>query len=123
MTTTITLDFLMPGLNGKDGLIREHFAKRKERMKSLQWQIKGAIAPKNPKHEGQVVIRYTRHTCTPMDWDNCCASFKLVGDAMVELGIITDDNPKVIVKFIPDQIKVSKRKEQKTVIEIEDFEE
>ena len=47
-----------------------------------------------------------------MDWDNAAGSFKLIGDALVTLGIIIDDNPNVVINFQVKQQKVKKRDEQ-----------
>ena len=56
-----------------------------------------------------------------MDWDNFCASFKHLGDALVKADVIKDDNPRIVTKFVCDQIKVSKRIEQKIIIKIKDL--
>jgi len=56
-----------------------------------------------------------------MDWDNFSASFKHIGDALVDLGVIQDDKPSIVTQFLPQQIK-SKRIDQKVVIIIEDVE-
>lgn len=74
------------------------------------------------KFEGAVVITYARYTNKQMDWDNHCASFKHIGDALVKAGIIKDDNPKIIIEFIPKQFKVKTREEERTLIIIEDYE-
>ena len=55
-----------------------------------------------------------------MDWDNFSASFKHIGDALVKAGVIQDDNPQIIVDFLPKQVKVSKRKQQRVEIIIKD---
>lgn len=115
--TIIILDFLSPGLNGSEGLIQEHhfkMAKRKERYKSI---IQTLMLP---KHSGKVKITYIRHTVKFMDWDNACASFKHLGDALVDAGVIQDDNPEILVEFVPRQIK-SRLKDQHTEIIIEDL--
>lgn len=104
---------LFPSLNI---LLREHFAKRAKRKDELCWRIK---AQTQNKHEGQVVVRYIRHCIRFQDWDNFASSFKIVGDALVENKVITDDSPKVIVKFRPEQEKVSKKENEKIVIVIQ----
>lgn len=118
METTITLFQKVPGLNGSDGLMQEHFHKKKERVKNLIMEIK---ANSLNKHKGPVQVTYTRHTCQPMDWDNHCASFKHVGDALVKSGTITDDNPSVLRIFRPRQVKVKKKEEQRITIHIIDI--
>jgi hypothetical protein len=52
---------------------------------------------KNPVRFEKVKITYTRNPTTKrgfLDQDNLAASFKPVGDALKELGIIVDDNPR-----------------------------
>ena len=53
-----------------------------------------------------------------MDWDNAAGSFKLIGDALVECGILEDDNPKVIKVFKVKQEKVPHRNEQGFTVKI-----
>lgn len=115
---TLHLDFLAPGLNGDEGLIRQHFTlarKQKIRLKLL------FLSQRPVGHDPinyPVRITYVRYTAFPMDWDNACASFKHIGDALQEAGIISDDSPKVISQFVPRQIKC-KKVEQRTEIIIE----
>lgn len=113
-----SLPYLTPGLNGKDGLIRQHFhgaGKSKER---ITWDIR-AQRPAGVKPIAQPVrVIYTRYTSHLMDWDNACASFKHIGDALQSAGVLADDSPEVIAEFIPRQVKC-KMKERRTEIEIE----
>lgn len=115
---TFVLDFLTPGLNGTDGLIRQHFSQagkmKKKLLVTLLSQRRAGLRPISTP----VRVTYTRYTARFMDWDNACASFKHIGDAMQAAGIITDDSPKVIAEFIPRQVKC-KVKEQRTEILIE----
>lgn len=112
----ITIHGIINGLNGSKGLMRGHWSstkKAKERYCSI---IRSHIDNgRAKKHTGQVYIRYVGHKSSLMDWDNFCASFKHIGDSLVETGIIQEDNPKIVVKFIPEQIKC-KRENQKVVI-------
>lgn len=112
------LDFLTPGLNGSDGLIRQHFgaaAKMKLRIRLL---FRSQIKPPFAAIKVPVRITYIRYTSSLMDWDNACASFKHIGDALQEAGILSDDSPKIVAVFDPKQEKV-KRTEQRTEIIIE----
>lgn len=104
-------------MNGSDGLIREHFRARKIRVEKLQFEI---MAQTRNRHPGKVHVIFTRYTCQPMDWDNHCASFKNVGDALVNAGVIKDDKPEIIVVFEPKQEKVKKRDEETVVLAIID---
>ena len=97
-------DFILPGINR---LLRMHWAVRKK----LQAQLVEHIQDNYDCQpiEGPVIVEYTRRSIRLMDWDNACGSFKLLGDALVQCGILEDDNPSVIEEFRPDQEKVSKR--------------
>jgi len=110
----IRLTGLTPGLNGSKGLMREHWAKK---MKIKAGYVARLHALKITPIHGPVKLIYIRHTSSFMDWDNTCASFKRLGDALVKAGIIKDDSPKIITEFIPKQIKC-KRKDQHTEIVI-----
>jgi hypothetical protein len=113
---TITLPYLTPGLNGSEGLMRQHYRHAAELKKRIVWDI---LAQKNGKTIDEPVrVTYIRHTAYLMDWDNACASFKHIGDALIDAGVIVDDNPNFIAEFKPVQIKCPKA-EQKTVIIIE----
>lgn len=108
----------VPGLNGSDGLIREHFhaaGKRKKRYINL------IMAQKTIGFKTPVNVIYTRYACRLMDWDNHCASFKHIGDALVACNIIPDDKPSVIINFIPMQVKVKKREQELIKIEIKEY--
>ena len=96
----------VPGLNGSDGLIREHFHAAKKRK---QHYIDLIESQKQCEHKAPVTITFTRFACRLMDWDNHCASFKHLGDSLVACGVITDDKPSVVQNFIPLQIKVNKK--------------
>jgi hypothetical protein len=117
MNLEITINELVPGMNGDNGLIREHWAKRKKRKDRYMWMIRYKVKA-GIKFDGPVRIEYERFTNKLMDWDNHCASFKLIGDALVELGIIEDDSPLVIKEFVPLQSKVGKRGECRVVIRL-----
>ena len=114
----LQFDFVTPGLNGKDGLINEHFRAKKKRQESIVWAVKA----KNPdKHKGKVIITYTRASVVAPDWDNLCASFKHWGDALVKCGVIEDDKPSIILEFKPRWEKAKNNKSLYTIIEIKDL--
>ena len=118
MRTELTIEGIVHGMNGKHGLIREHFhaaKKKKEQYKAL------FLSQTQNRHVGRVKITFVGYKAYLMDWDNFAASFKHLGDALVQAGIIKDDNPKIIVEFCPVQIKC-KKIEQKVKIIIEDYE-
>jgi hypothetical protein len=118
MITKLTIKGIVPGLNGKHGLIREHFRNAKKR-KNLYTIL---CREQNPnKHPGKVIIHYIGYKSVLMDWDNFSASFKHIGDALVDLGVIVDDKPSIVTQFLPQQIK-SKRVDQRVEVIIEDVE-
>ena len=117
MRTTISIEGIIPGLNGSDGLIREHWAAAKKRKTKYLYLIRSQT--KN-RHKGAVRIQYIGYKSILMDWDNFTASFKHIGDSLVNANVIVDDKPSIVVEFLPKQIKC-KRKEQKIVVIIEDL--
>jgi len=120
MNSIFKLTCKVPGLNGDDGLIREHYRSAIAR-KDMYYIL--LLSQKQPKLKGSVKVIYTRYTTSLMDWDNHCASFKYLGDSLVKIGIIEDDNPNVIKEFIPKQVKVKTKKEEMITIEIKEFDE
>ena len=118
MKTELILKEVVPGLNGKNGLIRQHFHQAKQTRERFRLIF---MSQTKNRHPGSVCVHYIGYKCRFMDWDNFSASFKHIGDALVKAKIITDDNPKIIQQFNVQQIKVSKLSEQKTVIIIQDL--
>lgn len=87
-------------------------------MANIQNEI---MANTRNQHPGKVHVIFTRFTCQPMDWDNHCASFKLIGDALKLAKVIKDDNPKILAKFEPRQVKVATRAEEIITVTIIDL--
>lgn len=110
---TIHIPFLTAGLNGDDGLIRQHWAKAKKVKETIILVMKSQ-KPKDYVMPKTVVIIYRRYGAL-MDWDNCGASFKHLGDGLVKAGFITDDKPKVVTELKLEQIP---SKEKRIEIEI-----
>jgi len=112
---------VVAGLNGANGLMNAHWATIKK-VKTLYRTIirQHLMEGKVRKHEGSVKVRYIGYKVNFMDWDNFCSSFKHIGDSLVKEGIISDDNPKVIIEFLPQQIKCKNHTFQKSVVIIED---
>lgn len=119
MLTKIIIDGIVHGLNGKHGLIREHYHTAKRKKEKYTLLIKSQT--KN-KHAGRVTIEYIGYKSRFMDWDNFAASFKHIGDSLVNAGVIVDDKPEIIVEFTPIQRK-AKLKDQRVEIIIKDFKE
>ena len=98
---------------GINRLLRMHWAVRKKEYKKFLENLQ----IENPEIQDYrftepVSVEYTRKSIRYMDWDNAAGSFKLIGDILVELGVIPDDNPNYIPEFLVKQEKVKKRDEQ-----------
>ena len=87
-----------------------HWAVRKKEQAKVIELIRDQV--EGTTFDTPVHVEYTRKSIRYMDWDNAAGSFKLIGDALVGLGVIPDDNPRVIIQFDVRQTKVSKRIEQ-----------
>lgn len=119
MTAKFIILQRVPGMNGKDGLLREHWSKRKKRKDMIKRELLAQVVGQ-PKFKDKVRVQFTNYCSShPMDWDNFCASFKLIGDSLTDLRIIKDDSPLIIVEFLPKQVK-SERKDERIEILIEE---
>ena len=116
MSERIHIPYLTPGLNGSDGLMRQHFRQAAKLKERLTWEVRAQR--RGPTITQPVRVTYTRYAAVLMDWDNACASFKHIGDALTAAGVLSDDSPKIIAEFLPRQVKC-KRAEQRTEILIE----
>jgi len=63
-----------------------------------RWQllIRQAIGRNMHCFPGHVAIQYDAYRVQLMDKDNHHGSFKLIGDALKNLGVILDDGPKIV---------------------------
>ena len=113
--TTYTFDFALPGLNGKNGLIRSHWSAKKKMKEKLQWLIieQGVV-----NYKGRVKLTYKRWSSRDMDDDNFHASSKLAVDALVKCGVIEDDKPSIIT----EREWIQERGKGKTQIIVESLE-
>lgn len=109
----IEVPIIAPGLNGPDGLKREHWKQYQERVKKYTQII---LQQKLKPYSGIVAVRYERCSVQRMDWDNLGASFKCWGDALEASGLIEDDSPSTIIDFDMDSIKVDSYSKVKTRI-------
>jgi hypothetical protein len=92
-----------PGLNGSKGLMRMHWTARKRLATKIQLLIRSAGVP--PSFKERVRVTYGRSfRAEPMDEDNLVASFKLVGDALVRLGILEGDSQEHL-ELVPKQVQ------------------
>jgi hypothetical protein len=77
-------------------------------------------AAKKGKDHGvsRITTRFIGYRCRPLDADNFAAGCKDLLDGLRHSGLIPNDDPSSIV-FVAEQVKVSHRSQEKTVIEIE----
>ena len=106
-----------PGLNGGSGMIRAAWEGRRKEQDHWKLLVMEALEGRRPLFERCVVI-FERRSYQVMDWDNCAASFKLLGDAMVQVGVLKDDGPAVVLMFLPLQKRVHTRAERGCSVEI-----
>ena len=111
----IILPYILPGLNGPEGLIRGHWAARKKRLESIVWDIKQQVRA-GIGFDTSVSVTYSGYCHKLKDWDNFCASFKLIGDALQLCGIIKNDSPEFLNPFNPRQHKIPMKEKQFTEI-------
>ena len=114
----LEINEVAPMLNGKDGLKRMHYHAYARLRDKWTWLIRSVT---NANIKGRVSITYTRSSVTAPDWDNLCASFKPIGDALVKNGVIEDDNPEIVVEFKPQWRKAKNNKDLKTTIIIREM--
>ena len=100
-------------------MLREHFRRRKERKERYHLEI----LSQNPrKFKGKVNVRITRFSSRVPDPDGIAGGAKDILDAIVDAGVISDDNMKVVQDFSVNW-KKCKQKEQRTEIEIHEYTE
>lgn len=110
----ITLSGLFPGINGSNGLKREHWAKYQNRKLALGWRLRIMDIP---KFSGKAQINLTFYHSMLADEDSLTSRFKIIGDCLVDMGVFIDDSPEYVTIEKPVQVK-SRRKEQKLQITI-----
>lgn len=99
---------LPPTLNGKKGLLRLHWSKRSKIKEKFMWLIK---LQKPERMPGKVTLVMRNYAIHLMDWDNLAGRLKIVGDTLVSLNLIDEDNPEIIVHFEMEQERVKKLKD------------
>ena len=113
-------DQLPPSLNGKYGLLRMHWAARGRLQDAWTLLVKNR-AQHLPESQHQIAhcqILFTLYVRTLMDWDNAYARFKILGDALVAAGVISDDSPSAVEALTCDQLKVRGRDRQGCAVRI-----
>lgn len=112
------IPFLTSGLNGDEGLIRQHFRAAKKVKDRLHLLFLSQRPRCHSPIDKSIRLTYIRYTSRFMDWDNACASFKHIGDALQSALILSNDSPDIIKEFVPKQVKC-RQTEQRTEIIIE----
>lgn len=63
-------------------------------------------------------VAVTSYRVSLLDEDNLEGGMKLLWDAMVDAGYLFDDGPKFLEKETPVQIRVRKKRDEKTVLKL-----
>lgn len=110
----LTIQGKVPLLNE---MLRQHWSKRKK----LKEKYHLEILSQNPqKFKGKVNVSLTRYSSRVPDPDGVAGSAKMILDAIVDAGIIEDDNMNIVKNFTVNW-KKCKRKERRTEIEINEI--
>lgn len=110
----LTIQGKVPLLNE---MLRQHWSKRKK----LKEKYHLEILSQNPrKFKGKVNVSLTRYSSRVPDPDGVAGSAKMILDAIVDAGIIEDDNMNIVESFTVNW-KKCKRKERRTEIEINEI--
>lgn len=112
---TATIEMKLPSLNEYVNVCRTNPYKASKFKKDLERDI-GYFLQKLPKFEKPVKIHF--HWIEEnrrRDLDNVAAAKKFILDAMVKVGVLTDDNRKCVAAFTDT---FSYDKEAKVVVEI-----
>jgi hypothetical protein len=105
--------YLPPGMNTT---FSQHWAVRREAKQECLLYLRAAAGRDFPRFR-KAVATMTCYRIQPMDADNLMSSFKFVGDGLVTMGMVPDDNPDCLdVKVM--QVRVPHKSEMRTVIEI-----
>lgn len=119
MTTKIVFNWSLPSLNGSNGILRNHWARRKVAKNKLYYEIRSQTYNRHP---GPVTIDVIRYYCgqalDPVD--GLPSTMKDCLDMIVKAGVILDDNETIIVSHTIRQERVEKRKHVRTEITIAD---
>ena len=110
----ITLAGLIPGLNGRNGLMSEHWTNRLKRKKAMMWRLT-ALNP--PKFKDIVSISFKSFVSQLSDTeDNLPSKRKVLYDCFSTLGIISGDSPEFIKSIPPEQFKCRRKNQRVEII-------
>lgn len=125
----LEFDEIPPGLNSRFGQTRMHWAEYREKKNYWAALVLVEILGRRPSQPvGKCVVIYTLKTVRSWDWDNLVATFKFIGDGLINAGILIDDSPSVIKSLVTFRKRVEHFKDEGCVVEIipdppENFEE
>ena len=105
--------YLPPGMNVT---FSQHWAVRREAKQECLLWLRAAAGRDFPRLK-RAKIGMVTHRLQVMDKDNLMSSFKFVGDGLVAMGVLPDDNPDCCEVEV-GQVRVAHRELIKTVIEI-----
>lgn len=107
--------YVPPGMNTT---FSQHWVVRREAKQECLLWLRAAAGRDFPRF-AKARITMTRYALQSMDRDNLVSSFKFVGDALVVMGVVPDDNPDCVELYV-SQERVGHRRDIRTVIEIVD---
>lgn len=103
--------------------LRMHWARRKRLLDETGLRLLAAMQRQRRAFTVPVTISYTLWSVRLRDWDNAAGSFKVVGDSLVKLGVLKDDNPEQVVTFDCRQFRVPVKEHEGTQILITEVKE
>lgn len=117
MTTILTIPEKVPSNNGRNGLIRMHWTKRRKKVDDWVWLFR---AQTQNRHTTPVTIEITHYYVgAPIsDYDNLVSACKLIFDALKKAGVIVDDHQAITGVPVLNQVRVKKKSEVKSIIKI-----
>jgi hypothetical protein len=115
-TQEIAFNCVVPGNNGKGGLLRAHWTERGRLLGQYEWMVTAArLRPM----AGPIRLELVRYSIGPqMDFDNLVSTGKLLVDALVRCQILEDDKPAVIAQRDYRQAKAPGKDCQRTIIRL-----
>lgn len=109
-------DTLPPSLNT---MLRQHWSARSREREYFNQLFRYYLYGKAAPEPCEIIV--TWRVMRLMDEDNAKARFKLLGDALVKAGILSDDNPDVIKSLVVKQERVKHRAEQGFDLEVREY--
>ncbi len=96
---------------------RYYYRIKKEWLEQIYIAIKlGGVRLDKPLE--QVRIHAERHSIRLLDQDNMIAGLKPIQDALVTIGILTDDTSDLVIDITGSQVRVPHKADQKTIVTV-----